>query len=495
VCDSGRAVKDDDGRVLYYEGTLEDITELKLAEQELRESSELHLLLFQCSPLPMWVFETATNRFLAVNDAAVDHYGYSREEFLQMTILQIRPEEEVQALLSYSATARDGYDRAGIWRHRKKDGAYINVEIFCHEVNFAGMPAKLVLASDVTERLRAAAKLKESEERYRLLARASRDAIWDWNVVTGKVTWNEALRTVFGYPPESVGPGIEQAYLWWKNHIHPPDRERAAANFHAAVNGGAGEWYCEYRFRRLDGSCVLVSDRGYIGRNEKGEPARMIGSLLDLTSRTRSGSAAKPRQPIDLPPVPPTADATLVAWLTAGNERALEELCKRYGNVVSTLAESILKDPADAEELVTDVFQHVWRLGDRYDAARGTVLAWLLTITRRRAIDRLRTRERRKQILGGAAAAGMASSAPSAQTEPDGADDGAGLVVEQQLARLPDSQRLVLELAYFRGLSQREIARELAEPLGTVKTRMRAGIRKLRRALHAHPTPLSGTRG
>ena len=134
---------------------LTDITERKRAEEALRESEEHYRSLFENNPLPMWVYDLETLAFLAVNDAAVHHYGYSREEFLSMTIKDIRPSEDVPALLGNVLKVDRGMDEAGVWRHRRKDGTVISVEITSHEMAFAGRRAELVLANDVTERLHA----------------------------------------------------------------------------------------------------------------------------------------------------------------------------------------------------------------------------------------------------------------------------------------------------------------------------------------------------
>jgi PAS domain S-box-containing protein len=143
------------------------LAERARSEEVLRESEERYRILFQNSPQPMWVFDEETLRFLAVNEAAIHHYGYSREEFLAMTIKDIRPAEDVPALLDDVGKRSRGIDLAGTWHHRKKDGTLIAVEVTSHELTFDERPAKLVLAFDVTARKEAEEALRKSEEHLR----------------------------------------------------------------------------------------------------------------------------------------------------------------------------------------------------------------------------------------------------------------------------------------------------------------------------------------
>jgi two-component system cell cycle sensor histidine kinase/response regulator CckA len=133
--------------------------------ESLERSEERYRMLFEASPLPMWVYDAETLQFLAVNDAAVRHYGYTRQEFLGMTITDIRPVEDVDAVLSsLRASGGPGSPMPGTWRHRKRDGTIIDVEITAGRIRFEGRRAALVLAHDVTERLQLEERLAQSEK-------------------------------------------------------------------------------------------------------------------------------------------------------------------------------------------------------------------------------------------------------------------------------------------------------------------------------------------
>ncbi len=138
---------------------------------------------------------------------------------------------------------------------------------------------------DITDRKAAEARHLEVEERYRLAAHATNDAIWDWRISDGQVIWNEALTTLFGHALS------ETSAQWWLDHIHPDDRARVDRDIHAVIEGGGTAWNSEYRFRRADGSFASVLDRGTVLRGGVGEPLRMIGAMLDLTVRQAAEAA------------------------------------------------------------------------------------------------------------------------------------------------------------------------------------------------------------
>jgi two-component system cell cycle sensor histidine kinase/response regulator CckA len=141
-----------------------EIRERKRIEEELRQNAEGYRLLFERNPHPLFVYDPQTLAYLAVNDAAVEQYGYSREEFARMTLLDIRPPEDIPALRAMLAKSHPTFERRGVWRHRKKDGTLLDVDILAHHLTFGDRPACMVLALDVTERKRLEEQLRQSQK-------------------------------------------------------------------------------------------------------------------------------------------------------------------------------------------------------------------------------------------------------------------------------------------------------------------------------------------
>ena len=179
------------------------------------------------------------------------------------------------------------------------------------------------------------------------------------------------------------------------------------------------------------------------------------------------------------------ADLDVLRRMAGGDASALGELYDRYGRTLFSLAVRILRDHSDAEEVVQDVFAQAWRQAARHDATRGVVIAWLLMMARSRAIDRLRAR-RGQPLLQGENAGAMRELADGGRPV-----DLALLTADQiahvraALLALPDVQRLAIELAFYEGLTHAEVAERLQQPLGTIKTRIRLGLLRLRAALPA----------
>jgi RNA polymerase sigma-70 factor, ECF subfamily len=177
--------------------------------------------------------------------------------------------------------------------------------------------------------------------------------------------------------------------------------------------------------------------------------------------------------------------------MQSGDERALGELYDRWFPIVSGLINRMLKSADDAEDVVEEVFWQAWRKADRYTPERGSVQTWLLTIARTRALDRLRATRRLREesiddttsVAENAASAAAPASASNPLLDVELAERRR--LVLAALADLPHEQREAIELGYFGGLSQSEIADEIGQPLGTIKTRMRLALMKLRDRLSA----------
>ena len=181
----------------------------------------------------------------------------------------------------------------------------------------------------------------------------------------------------------------------------------------------------------------------------------------------------------------PLSDGDALAAAVRGDGTGLATLYDRYSRVVYSLALRIVQVEAEAEDVVQEVFTQMFRQAERYDSRRGTVSSWLLTIARTRAIDQVRARKRLPDRRFGREPEAAAENVPDprANQESQTLTDEQVQRVRRALGELPAEQRKALELAYYDGLSQSEIAERLKEPLGTVKSRIRAAMTRLRDSL------------
>lgn len=212
-----------------------------------------------------------------------------------------------------------------------------------------------------------------------------------------------------------------------------------------------------------------------------------------IASVAEADDAARPRPRFrmsDPAPTPPAderadADARLVQRMARGDKAALAEIYDRFSRPLYATALRIVSDPTDAQDLVHDTFLALWEKAALFERERGTAFAWAVTFVRNRAIDRVRSRRRRSDILAAAAPHELGyhddSAGPSADASAATGDQARA--VRAAVATLPLEQKRALELAFFGGLTQQEIAAKLSEPLGTVKARIRRGLLKLRDTL------------
>ena len=180
-----------------------------------------------------------------------------------------------------------------------------------------------------------------------------------------------------------------------------------------------------------------------------------------------------------------TIDPNLLARVAKGDQQAYSQLYDHSSTLLFTLAVRILDNHEEAAELLQDVYLEVWRKVSRYDVGRGTPIAWLVTLTKSRAIDRLRARTARGYRATSSLEAGHAAQIADLGPSPfeTQADQELRIAVGAAMAGLPQAQQQAIELAYYEGLSHAEIAERLNQPLGTVKTRIKLGMSKLRDGL------------
>lgn len=218
-------------------------------EVALRETQDRYRLLFNSNPIPVWVYDVATYGFLDVNAAAISRYGYSREEFLHLKITDIRPKEEISKVLESAAHASPYIEKSGPWKHKKKNGEFLDVEINSYPLVFAGKKARLVVAHDITERTRAEEALRQSEERFRLMVSGVKDyAILMLDPQGRVISWNDGAGRIKGYRAEEI---IGQHF----SLFYPPeDLDRGKPAYALKMAAGQGRFEDQGWRLRKDGS-------------------------------------------------------------------------------------------------------------------------------------------------------------------------------------------------------------------------------------------------
>ena len=280
----GYPVLDDTGKVIRVTGIATDITERKRTEQALQVSETRYRTLFEANPFPMWVYDLATLSFLEINDAAIAHYGYSREEFLSMTIADIRPPADRSRLLENVAQAAESIlHEAGVWKHQKKDGSIIDVEIRSHLFDYDGRNSRLVLAHDISEVKQIEIELRESNEKFQQLADNITDAFWIRSPDARELHYiSPAFDRIWGRSSESLYENPEE----WTEFILPVDRERVLSAF-ADLTGESRSLDIEYRIVRPDGQIRWVRVRGFQVRDTSDKLIRLTGIVTDITESHR----------------------------------------------------------------------------------------------------------------------------------------------------------------------------------------------------------------
>lgn len=222
-------------------------------------------------------------KILFVNNAFVSRTGYSREEilgrsprFLQGPDTQRGELDRIRAALATREPVR-----AEIINYTKTGEAFWLEMDIVPVTNERGLVTHYVgVGRDITQRKKAEQKIQESEKRFKLVARATADAIWDWDLITDQLWWSEGIHTLFGLSLDELEPSINS----WTARIHADDRQAVVDHIYSVINGAEENWIHEYRFQRKDNTYAYVQDRGFVIRNAEGKAVRMLGGMTDLTA-------------------------------------------------------------------------------------------------------------------------------------------------------------------------------------------------------------------
>jgi diguanylate cyclase (GGDEF)-like protein/PAS domain S-box-containing protein len=264
-------VRDDNSNPVGIVYAATDVTERRRVEQALREGEHRYRTLFEGNPLPMWVYDYETLSFIAVNEAAVQHYGYSKDEFLRMTIEDIRPREDI-ALLRNALAGRRDRNEPRLFRHRKRSGQIFDAEVISFEFISGGRRSRLVIAVDVTERRMAEQRLREREERYRLLFERNLAGVYRSTIDGRILDGNDAIARMFGYRGREEFLTQAAYSLYYTRE----DRNRLMAQVreHGALSN------VEVRMRRRDGTPVWVIENMTLL-----DGGILEGTIVDITER------------------------------------------------------------------------------------------------------------------------------------------------------------------------------------------------------------------
>jgi PAS domain S-box-containing protein len=316
---------DSDGKAYQYVAIRTDITSRKQSEQLMRQSEQSYKQLADAMPQIVWT---------ARPDGGLDYYNHRWFEYTGMTAeeteqygraMVMHPDDLERFHAAWNKSIETGEDYKIECRFKRaRDGQYrwhlgralpvrdadnkivkwlgtcTDIEDYKRvaselektqeelEARVARRTAELIsayaeLEKEFNERQIADEALRKSQERFQFATCATNDALWDWDLSTNSIWWNESFQKMFGYAAEEVGATIDS----WTGRLHPDDIERVSEDIHRLIDSGERNWACEYRFKRADGSYSFVADRGYVVHDENKKPIRMLGSMMDITERKR----------------------------------------------------------------------------------------------------------------------------------------------------------------------------------------------------------------
>ncbi|MEJ8757822.1 PAS domain-containing protein [Pontibacter sp. H259] len=263
-----------------------EVTELVATKQQVADNKHSLQLLAQATGSVTWEYNTKTQK-LIWGDAYTKVFGYPNREIDAATWKDyIHPEDYPAIRASIDATIAEGKKSwAGEYRYLKADKSYTTVLDHGYIIyDKEGKPERMLgSVVDISSQKEHEQKLQHYNERFKRIAMATNDVIWDWNLLDDSIWWSEGYNKVFGYKEFDTELHISS----WTNHIHPDDLETIKKEAQGAINGDAKIWEGEYRFQCADGAYKVIQDKGHIIRNEQGKGIRMFGSMLDVTEKRK----------------------------------------------------------------------------------------------------------------------------------------------------------------------------------------------------------------
>jgi len=265
---------------------ISDITERRQSEKALREAETKYRTLVEYIPAVVYVdLADKSRNTIYISSQVQDMLGYSPKDWITKPDLCtdiVHPEDSERMWRELDESEARGRFACD-YRYIAKDGHIVWVRDEAVLIKNEGERPSVWqgVMLDITAQKEAEEALRQSEERFKLMAWATKDAMWDWDLQTNQIWWGEGLQKVFHYSSETAPPDPE----WRLERIHPDDRDKVNRVIDKALEGGMEFWSKEYRFQRKDGTYADIIDRGYILRNDTGKPYRMIGAMLDITER------------------------------------------------------------------------------------------------------------------------------------------------------------------------------------------------------------------
>ncbi|NEV94003.1 PAS domain S-box protein [Psychroflexus sp. YR1-1] len=260
--------------------TVRDISDKKQAEEKLKSSEEKYRLLFEFNPLPNWIFDHETLRILDVNQAAIQHYGYSRDEFLQLTIMDLRDDEGRHQLsdILKDFTKEGGESYYGKLKLLKKDKTPILVDVYAYELCFDQRECSLVISNDITNRVKALKQLETQRNKLATAERIAKMGYWELDLKDNSLFWTDEIYRIWEVQPENFTPTFENLL----ESIHPEDLENFKKAQENALSGTA-ELNFEHRILFPDGSIKWVHEKGKLIKDKEGLPVSLEGTVQDIT--------------------------------------------------------------------------------------------------------------------------------------------------------------------------------------------------------------------